>query len=85
MEEVRLLNVKMIINMKNGDKHKIILPDCDINTPIVEFLQKKMFLNYKKENNLNISCFSLDNEEKTAIAIILDDISSIEYGFKAVE
>ena len=69
--------------MKSGDKHVIKLNGE--NAPVLKVMTEVVFSGYKKTNDLNISCFELDNEEHTSIAIILDDISSVEYGFKAVE
>jgi len=77
--------VKVILNMNNGDKHKIVLRDINGDMAMQNALQYVIFSGYKKSNELNINCFELDNEEKTSIAINLDNVSSVEYGFKAVD
>jgi hypothetical protein len=72
--------VKVRVNMKNGDKWMIKL-DVSPNESINNVL-KEHFLKDYNNNFLNITTYDLlECKENTSIAIIVNDISSIEYGF----
>lgn len=72
--------VKIRVNMKNGDKWMIKL-DVSPNESINNVL-KEHFLKDYNNDFLNITTYDLfECKENTSIAIIVNDISSIEYGF----
>lgn len=75
--------VKVRVNMKNGDKWMIKLEGASCNDRVDKVLEKYIYSDYNR-NSLNIHTYDLVDYkygESTSIAIIVDDISSIEYGF----
>jgi len=71
------------ISMKNNDKIVIRFENKLSGMKVEEFLTTIIFDGYSKKNDININCF--EKEDGESVAINLEEISSIEYGFKAVE